>query len=167
MSISSSARLGPISGNAISVSCQNSNCLRQRLRRERRCVIQRVKRLSSEFSAPPSTTSKGRKEGKDGEGCATKECLRCHQIHHHQYHYWRAAFRPENRARSCLTITFLPSPSALYTLSRTVGQVKAPPSEMQFSVSVSPWTDVRIGQESNRNIYKSTWESRTVFFLEK
>ena len=78
MSISSPAKLGPISGNAISVSCQNSNCLR---RRKRRRVIQRVKLLSSEFSAPPLTTSKAMEAAR---GCATKG--RHHQIRRH-YHY--------------------------------------------------------------------------------
>ena len=41
VSILSPAQSGPIGGNAISVSCQNSNCLR----RMRRRVIQSVKRL--------------------------------------------------------------------------------------------------------------------------
>ena len=41
VSILSPAQSGPIGGNAISVSCQNSNCLR----RTRRRVIQSVKRL--------------------------------------------------------------------------------------------------------------------------
>ena len=88
VSISSPAKLGPISGNAISVSCQNSNCLR---RRKRRRVIQRVKLLSSEFSAPPSTTSKAMEAAR---GCATKG--RHHQIRRH-YHYC-IRFQPQSTA---------------------------------------------------------------------